>query len=346
MSVSLRTARAELVEQACRPAPGDAFGEQVMGAVKRLVPFDGYCLIGLDPCTGLRTFMFSRNGLDGMAARLAVNEVVERDVNRYRDLARANVPVGILSATVTGRQRSPRLHEILQPAGFASELRLVLRGAGRVWGALVLFRADRRRAFSDCDVAAALALAEPLAETLRRYPLRPTERVAEPLLPGIVLLDARNDIVATSPEAHAWLDDLLVGGRDEIWAEDVLRVVHDVGFAVTLRDPRSSTAAQCRIRTSSGRWLFVHGTRTNDSRGTVAVVLQPAALPQLLCAVAAWLGLTPRETEVFTLVSHGRAAKEIARELRLSPLTVNDHLAAIYRKAGVCGRNELIATLS
>src|SRR4051812_49155921 len=96
MSATLRAVRAELAEQARTPAPGPAFGEQVMDAVHRVLPFDGYALIGLDPCTGMRSNAFSRNGLDGVAARLAVNEAIEHDANRYRDLATAETPVGLL----------------------------------------------------------------------------------------------------------------------------------------------------------------------------------------------------------------------------------------------------------
>lgn len=347
MSASLRIARAELIEQARRPAVGDAFGENVMGAIRRVVPFDGYCLIGLDPCTGMRSFMFSRNGLDGVAGRLAYNEAVEHDVNRYLDLARAEVPVGVLATTVHSRVPSPRLHEILRPAGFSSELRLALRGSGRVWGALVLFRGDRRRAFSDRDVAATLALAVPLTAAVRRYPVRRTNQPLEPLPPGVVLLDDGNAVAGSSEEARAWLDDIRAGGLDEIEPDDVLRVVFDVGLAT--REAGSGASAltpQCRIRTNSGRWLLVHGVRTNDGTGTVAVVLQAAAPFQLLSAVAAWLGLSPRETQIIQLVSRGMPAGNMARFLKLSVLTVNDHLAAIYRKAGVSGRQELLAGLN
>jgi len=316
-----------------------------MGAVRLVVPFDGYCLIGFDPCTGMRSFMFSRNGLDKMADRLAYNETVERDVNRYLDLGHARVPVGVLAASVHSQARSPRLHQILRPAGFSSELRLALRGSGRVWGALVLFRSDRRRAFAEQDAAAALSLAEPLAEAVRHYPVRRGALAPEPLPPGVVLLDERCAVVASSDEAWAWLEDLRAGGADEIEREDALRVVYDVGLAA-LRADLGSPVAQCRIRTNSGRWLLVHAARTKGGGpGAVAVVLQPAALPQLLPAVAAWLRLSPREMQVLGLAARGLPAHNMGRALQLSVLTVNDHLAAIYRKAGVSGREELFAGL-
>lgn len=48
--------------------------------------------------------------------------------------------------------------------------------------------------------------------------------------------------------------------------------------------------------------------------------------------------LSPREREVIKLLADGLTNKEIARELRLSPHTINDHLKSIYGKLGVSNR--------
>lgn len=348
---TLQAAQATLADQAQRPAAAADFAESVMSAVRDVVPFDGYCLLGLDPCSGLRSFLFSRHGLDGVADRLAYNEAVQADLHRYADLARAEVPVGVLSATGRAAPNSPRLHEILRPAGFHSELRLALRGEGRLWGALVLFRADPRRPFTDADAALTLDLAGPLRGAVRRYPVRVTPAVPDPLPPGVVLLDRDNKVVSITEEARAWLDDIRAGGLDEVDAEDVLRVVYDVGLAARAvgghgRATTTEAAPVCHVRTTSGRWLLVQGERLGPSSEAVVVILQPAALRQLLPAAAAWFGLTRRETEVLRLIALGLPAKQMARHMQLSVHTVNDHLRAIYRKASVRGRDELLARLT
>ena len=51
--------------------------------------------------------------------------------------------------------------------------------------------------------------------------------------------------------------------------------------------------------------------------------------------------LTPREREVAALVRRGRTARQIAEELHLSPRTVESHLAHIYAKLGISGREAL-----
>jgi DNA-binding CsgD family transcriptional regulator len=88
------------------------------------------------------------------------------------------------------------------------------------------------------------------------------------------------------------------------------------------------------------------GERVAAHQTTVAVVLAPASLRQLLPAATAWFGLTPREGEVLQLVALGMPAKHMPRQLQLSVFTVNDHLRAIYRKAHVSGREELLGRLT
>jgi DNA-binding CsgD family transcriptional regulator len=58
------------------------------------------------------------------------------------------------------------------------------------------------------------------------------------------------------------------------------------------------------------------------------------------------LDLTPREQEIFTMLLTGRAPKEIAYTLKISPFTVNFHQKNLYRKLGIQSRAELFARYS
>lgn len=62
-------------------------------------------------------------------------------------------------------------------------------------------------------------------------------------------------------------------------------------------------------------------------------------------AAFAWaqdVGLTPRQAELVSLVARGLRNREIAAVLRCSELTVRNHLATTFRKAGVQTRQELV----
>lgn len=56
--------------------------------------------------------------------------------------------------------------------------------------------------------------------------------------------------------------------------------------------------------------------------------------------------LSPRQREVLKLLATGRSAKEIARELVLTPGTVRSHLSAIYHRLGVHDRIAAVLALS
>lgn len=55
------------------------------------------------------------------------------------------------------------------------------------------------------------------------------------------------------------------------------------------------------------------------------------------------VSLTPRETEVLSLLASGRSGKEIAAELCVSLSTVQRHIANVYAKIGARGRVEAVA---
>jgi len=146
-----------------------------------------------------------------------------------------------------------------------------------------------------------------------------------------------------SAEAQAWLDDLVPGGDDQTHAGNVTRVLFDAAHAIRHRD--TVQASTC-VRTVSGHWLRVDGTAVPVGDADVTVILQPATVHQLLDTVATCQRLTARESRILSLLTHGLASKQIARQLGISVYTVNEHLGSLYRKCDVTGREELIGRLT
>lgn len=342
MMRGLADARSVLTRLVGRPVEAAEFSTEVCAALRQTLAFDGWCLLGLDPHTGLRTSQFGGRGTEH-TAEMARNEAQMSDVNKYADLAAAAVPAGWLSPDHPQARHSFRLHEILLPQGFHSEIRLALRDRGRLWGALVLFREDPRRFFDDHDTATVCAIADPLTSALRAYPARPLDRRGTVPGAGVVALAPDNRLIAVSAEAQAWLDDLVPGGDDQTYPSDVTRVLFDAAHAIRRGD---TTRASTCVRTVSGHWLRVEGTGLPLGETDVAVVLQPAAVHQLLRTLAACNKLTTRESQILSLLTHGLAGKQIARQLGMSIYTVNGHLGSLYRKCDVIGREELIGRLT
>ena len=90
-------------------------------------------------------------------------------------------------------------------------------------------------------------------------------------------------------------------------------------------DPRAATAAEQRARALVER---SEGARTPGLQRGVAVV-----------------PLTAREHEVALLATGGLTSHEIAARLVLSTRTVDTHLARVYRKLGITGRDQLDGAL-
>ena len=92
------------------------------------VPFDGTCLLTVDPATLLPTGEVVENGLPPTArVRLGEIELREPDFNKFAALARADVPAASLSEATEGDlDQSIRQREVRRPSGFDDELRAVL----------------------------------------------------------------------------------------------------------------------------------------------------------------------------------------------------------------------------
>jgi DNA-binding CsgD family transcriptional regulator len=347
MTASVEAARQEISGLVADPPPGALLADAAVRALGRVIGHDGYCLFGVDPATGLRSVMFSRHGLTAPTEELLHNETVERDANRYVDLVAAPVPVGALTPRCAPHSR--RLHELLRQDGYRSELRIALTTAGRYWGALSLFRDDPHRHFSDQDVSDARALVPAMSEVLRRYQVgRPPRDVVGDGTPvsGAVWLDGKDAVVGMDEEARAWLGSMSHHWRAGVVPEDMLRCVHEVAGAArrtgTLGESQPTLA---RTRVAGGGWLVASGTFVGGSEVDVVVHLRSGDVATVLPAFAAWCGLSARESDVLRLLVQGLAAKQVARRLGISVLTVGDHQRSLYRKAGVRGRDELVSLL-
>ena len=90
--------------------------------------------------------------------------------------------------------------------------------------------------------------------------------------------------------------------------------------------------------TRAGRLFAAFPADALEARVVVALRGQGGAGRRAAQTIGA---LTPREREVAALVRRGRTARQIAEELHLSPRTVESHLAHIYAKLEIPGREAL-----
>jgi DNA-binding CsgD family transcriptional regulator len=310
--------------------------------LRRSVPFDGVCVVTLDPATLLPTGDATENAIPvPLLPRVAQIEIGGEDHNSFNGLLRSGRGTATLREATGGEfGRSLRHRELRAPNGFGDELRSVLAGETGTWGGLTLHRSAGREPFTTGETALVASLSRDLAEGLRRTILlaalsaRPD---GDPEAAGLLVLTVDGAIAMSDAAAEHWLAELEPdgpgGGPPHVIAA-VARRAHVAGDALH---------ARARVRTPAGTWLMVRASVLSGGGRRTAVTLEPARAHELAPLIADAYALTERERAVTQLVAQGLPTAAIATSLHISPWTVQDHLKAIFDKVNVGSRGELVA---
>ncbi|MGW8884594.1 LuxR C-terminal-related transcriptional regulator [Streptomyces sp. NPDC055749] len=323
--------------------------------LRRFMPFDSAVWAATDPETGIVTapMLVENLGSGEGCAAYWESELLEENVLPFRDLARATVPAAGLRAATGGLPaRSARFRRLLGSQGVDDELRAVLRVGDRPWAVVSLFRMRGGAAFGAAETTLLAGLSGPLASRLRRF-ARPSASVGgtDAPAPGLVLFDPSGEPTSINEEARHHLSQLpqgpsipsQLGLRLPIWV-----VATALQARAIARGRDRAGRARVRIRTVDGRWLTCHASCLSGPAGRpgpVALVIEPSAAADRAVLIAEAYGLTPRELEITQLITRGLPTTEIAAALFISPHTVRDHVKAVFGKAEVSSRGELVARL-
>jgi DNA-binding CsgD family transcriptional regulator len=182
--------------------------------------------------------------------------------------------------------------------------------------------------------AAALTRTQHDANRLRRT-VEGSER-------GTIVLSGKDRIRWCDERARRWVEEYFgpARGADRLpeslgrWVEHQKSLLSGGGSVPPPRKPL--------ILKQPGKHLSVRLAADAREGETNLLILEERRAPVSLDSLRA-LGLTAREAEVLVHVAHGKANKEIAAILYVSPLTVKKHLDNVYRKFGVKNRTEALS---
>jgi DNA-binding CsgD family transcriptional regulator/GAF domain-containing protein len=340
-TVARERVRGDIVRLVHRGLGVEEFSRAATRILRRAVPFDGSCILTLDPATLLPTGEVVENGLPAAATiRLTEIELREPDFNKFTAVAHAERPAASLSEATGGDlDRSLRQRELRRPSGFEDELRAVFSGATGTWGALALLREAKRPHFTPAEVRFVASLTGPLADGLRQAALLSGAATDGDEAAGLLVLAPDNSVEIANRAADRWLGELGAGDRPGTDLPVVVR-------AVASSTRRADDIARARVRTATGRWVVVRGSLLGDGPASrVAVLLEAARPPELAPLIADAYGFTERERVVTELVAQGYSTSEIAGRMHLSAYTVQDHLKTIFEKSGAGSRGDLVARL-
>jgi DNA-binding CsgD family transcriptional regulator len=326
-----------------------SFAGEVSDTIARVIPSDRSCWHTVDPGTVLFTGSVNRD-VPCSGPWLAEHEYVIDDVNKWWFLARSGRRAGATSLATHGDLSRSARHRTHEALGIGDELRVSFVADGTYWGAAGFLRDSDRPWFTEDDVRALAALAEAIANGLRRALVNTT--VAADVLPGadgpgVVVFDRHGHAESISPAAERWIADFVEEPPPATPADSkMIQAVASRARALGSDNDPLQTAARARVPTRSGAWLLLYGTPlAGGGDGRTAVIIQPATTNEVAPLVALAYGLTPRECGITRLCMQGRSTKEIAGELHVSAYTVQDHLKSIFDKTGVRSRNELVGQI-
>jgi ATP/maltotriose-dependent transcriptional regulator MalT len=161
------------------------------------------------------------------------------------------------------------------------------------------------------------------------------EVLGNPQLTG--LLEANRGFLAAEQdrwaESAAHFQAAALAHEEGGQAHDIVVALTGLGRAVHRLGRPDEAARHLRAAEALAAGI-ANPQRLADVRAALAEIgetADAAALPD---------GLTARQVDVLRLLAAGLSNKQIAAELSLSPVTIERHLATVYRKLGLGGRVE------
>ena len=349
-SSSAERVRQEIIRLSLAGLDSRTFRVETVKQLRKAIPVDVSFFATADPATLLFTSAVVDDVLARATGEFLQNEFLRDDSVKFVSLARATSPVDSLGVATGGELvRSPRYEEILEPMDLGDELRAALKVGPKCWGFMCLHRERSSPNFTPAEAALLARLAPPLAEGLRKALLVGDSQATSPSPdgPGLLLLADDLSLVAVTPAAEAWLAEVAESDwRSALELPDAVYAVAARLLALErgVRTPPPNLMPSIRLRTASGRWLVLHGSRLRaaQSEGRIAVIFEEARPVEIAPLIADAYGLTKREAEITQLVLRGLSTAEVSRQLHITPNTVRDHFKAIFDKVGVRSRRELV----
>jgi len=335
--------RADRVERAIGRVCADAgtVGELFEGIARRLEPELGQeagAWLATDPSTVLFTDGFVEGFGEDTCGPWFRHELSVPNVATFAEIARSRRSAVRLSQATGGDLRaSARWREVLDPAGFGQELRVVFREGASVWGVATIHRSNGSEDFDNVDERLVARLAPLVAGGIRRIVLNERCLDGSPDGPGLLFVGPDRIAQPATPAGSRWLE--VLGVPRGSMAHPAL---YSLGELTTGGSPGRR---RVRVRTAEGGWVTLYAEPLRDHDDTFAVIIEPSRPADIASIAALAYGLSDREQQLVLALARGEGTEAMANHLGISLHTVRDHLKSIFEKTAVNSRSELVARL-
>lgn len=334
----------KIVSLSAEPRSLVTYWDQASEVLRSAVPHYTFpCWYTVDPASLLITSHYNPWMPELPPESLAL-EYFGDDVNQIVDVARS--PSGISTvheATNGDPSASPRWQANIALGGDQEMVAALRTRSGETWAALGLYRETGQPMFDASEKRFIQASAPHLAEGARRSLLFGEATDPEsPQAPGLIVLSDDWTIESSTPGVEQWLRDLPDGDLDR--GRLPAAVLSVAGRAMrSIENNEPAEVAVARVLTRSGAWVVLHGAALQSgAEHRIAVIVEPAQPARITSLLMSAYGLTDRERDVTRLVLQGVSTAEIAKDLVVSPHTVQQHLKSVFDKTGVRSRRDLV----
>ena len=329
----------------------EEFTAEALGALRQTIGFGGPSCWALADPASLLPAGHELTGADA-AFQAAVPRLTAlhqgHEAASDRATAAGDAAAATLSLSTGGDlARSQLWDECFRPHGVGDCFFLACRDRYGTWGWVNASRERADRPFTAEDVRLLSEASASLGATLRRLVTGDAGPPADAPPPGVLICDHRLRETGWTPAAHRWLAQLPDGPH---WQRHGLlppAVYGVAGRHLAAAETAADGPARARIRTTTGTWAVLDGSRLEgEAGGRVAITVRAATADEVLEVLCRAYELTPRESELVRLVVGGLRTQRLAERLFITPHTVKDHLKAVFEKVGVRSRGELVGRMT
>lgn len=333
-----RTAKREVERLCARATDGRELRAGVVEVLRRAIGLDWYVWALTDPVTGV--------GVDPLADTPDLRELptlvrlkYATATNRWTTLADVGDVATLGSATTS----SALWREVQAAHGVVDVLSAVCRDRHGTWAFLDLWSTSEMYAADDVALVRDLlpvVTSAIRAERAATFGLVPAERRPGGAVgPAVLLLDDDLTVTGRTPSSDAWLTRLLPTepGKSPVPAA-ALNVAAQL---LAVESGVDDHAPHARAHVAGGVWVTLRASRLDPER-QIAVTIEVTSPQERLDLFARAHGLSAREREVVAVLATGADTATAAGRLFVSPHTVQDHLKAVFAKAHVHSRRDLL----